>query len=1453
MVQGLDTSWHMSVLKHFGPATRAWFSNSFEAPTPVQERGWPAIANGEHSLLLAPTGSGKTLAAFLACLDSLAHRPANSEPGVRVLYLSPLKALAYDIERNLRAPLVGIQRAGEREGVAVQPITVGVRTGDTSQKARRQMLKHPPDVLVTTPESLFLFLGSGQRDILRTLETVIIDEIHAVASTKRGVHLALSMERLSAFLDHEPQRIGLSATQRPLEEIARFLGGGRPVTIIDTSEPPKLDLEIVVPVADMDTPIQPATTSGGGQRQLSPSIWPTLHPKLLELIRAHRTTILFVNSRLVCERLAQSLNELAGEELVRAHHGSIARAQREQIEDMLKHGQLPALVATSSLELGIDMGAVDLVIQIASPGSVARGLQRIGRAGHGVGQVSKGRVFPKFKGDLLETAVVARHMLDAQIETTRVPRNCLDVLAQHIVSAVAVDTWTIDELESVFTRAYPYSTLTRGALISVLDMLSGRYPSDAFADLRPRITWDRDADTLTARKGAGMLALVNAGTIPDRGSFAVYLGDGGPKVGELDEEMVFESRRGDVVILGASSWRIQEITRDRVMVTPAPGEPGRLPFWKGDQVGRPVDLGRALGAFVREVGAFKTDDAAVEFVRGVAPLDPLAAKNLVRYIRSEVEATDTLPTDQTLVVQRFRDELGDWRVCILSPFGARVHQPWALALEAELSSRAGFDVQTMATDDGIVLRFADVDELPSVDLLFPDPDLVEDQIVEQLRHSAIFASRFRENAGRALLLPRRSPKQRRPLWQQRLKAQNLLAATSSYPAFPMVLETYRECLQDVFDVPSLVDLLRKVRSRDVRVEEVETKSASPFARSLVFAYVAEYLYNGDAPLAERKAMALSLDRELLRELLGQEELRDLLDGDAVAEVELELQYLTDDRKVKHADAVHDLLRRLGDLSVDELAARSREQPNDWVEELVLARRVLRVRIAGEPRLIAVEDAGRYLEALGVVIPSGIPSVFLQAPEHPLESLLLRWARTHGPFHTSSLASRYGLRDAQVDPVLRALEHDGSMVRGELRPGGVGREWCEVDVLRRLRRRSLAVQRQAIEPVDSSTYARFLISWHGLDSKRSGSIRLQEVLAQIEGRPLPFSALEKELLPARVRDFRPRMLDELGAMGMVVWIGCGALGSKDGRVALYRRERVPMLLDPPKQPEGLSELHTGILTLLGERGANFYVGLSIALGNPKDSELTAALWDLVWQGLVTNDTFLPLRSLSKRKKSGMSSAVGGRWSLVEDLRAGAPSATERAHARANQLLERYGVVSREASQAEAMEGGFSAVYPVLRAMEDAGKVRRGWFVDGLSGAQFAQPGVVDRLRANRDDADDVHVLAATDPANPYGAMLPWPVAETQKAPQRRTGAKVVLINGIPILYVQAGGRGWTTLDGFSDPVRARRAIDALCVGKYRTVRVNKIDGQPSREHPAAVVLRAAGFADDYKGMLKVING
>jgi ATP-dependent Lhr-like helicase len=1430
-------------LDRLGPAARAWFQGAFEGPTPVQEKGWTPILDGKHTLMLAPTGSGKTLAAFLVGLDRLSRRPADDPPGVRILYLSPLKALAYDVERNLRAPLLGLQRAAERLAVPVTPVRVGVRTGDTPMRDRREMSRHPPDLLVTTPESLFLMLGSSQREQLRHVDAVIVDEIHAMAGTKRGVHLSLSLERLERWVGRPIQRIGLSATQRPLEEIARFLGGDRPVEIVDASERPRLDVEIVVPLDDLDTP----TSKVVGDKPTPNGAWGAIHPRLLELVRSHRTTLLFVNSRILCERLAHALNELAGEDLVRAHHGSIARAQREEIEDLLKQGRLRALVATSSLELGIDMGAVDLVVQIGSPGSVARGLQRVGRAGHGVGQTSVGRIFPKFKGDLLEAAVVARHMRDASIETTRIPRNCLDVLAQHIVSMTAVEPWSVADLGALVRKAAPYQTLGPASLASVLDLLSGRWPSDGFADLRPRVTWDRVADTVVARKGSGAIALVNAGTIPDRGLYGVHVGADGPRVGELDEEMVYESRRGDVIVLGASSWRIDEITRDKVLVRPAPGEPGRLPFWRGDSIGRPYDLGRAVGAFVREIAAREPDDAAA-FVRAEAPVDVLSAKNLVRYVQDQRLATGEVPSDRCVVVERFRDELGDWRVCILSPFGARVHTPWALALEARLGGEAGFEVQAMATDDGIVLRFADVEDLPPNDWLFPDPDEVEDQVVTQLRHSGQFAGRFRENAGRALLLPRKSPTARRPLWQQRLKAQNLLAATSAWPSFPIVLETYRECLQDVFDVPSLTTVLTGVRSREIRVVEAETPSASPFARSLVFAYVAEHLYNGDAPLAERRALALGLDRELLRELLGQETLRDLLDADVIRAVGDELQALDPDRKARHPDALTDLLRRVGDLDDDELAARCDGDVAAWLTELSAARRVLKVRIVGSPRWIAVEDAGRYAEALGVVLPSGIPAAFLDAGPSPLEALIARWARTHPPFATSEVASRFGLRDAQVTPILRAMVTAGKLLEAELTPGRTGLEWCDVDVLRRLRRRSLAAHRAEIEPVAPEVYARFLLGWHGVGGKRGGPSAVREAVQRLEGRALPWSTLEAEILPNRVPDYRPGMLDELGAMGEIVWLGRGATGPHDGRVVLVARERVSLLCDPPEPLADPTPLHAAILRHLTERGASFLTSIAHTAGVVVGEELVEALWDLVWSGHVTNDTFLPLRALAGPKRKGPS--VGGRWSLVSELFT-PTTPTARAFARAQVLLARHGVVSSGVADVEELPGGYSAVYPVLRAMEDSGQARRGWFVDGLDGAQFAEPGVVDRLRAHREDAPEARTVSALDPANPYGGVLPWRAGDTAGL-RRVPGAKVILVGGRPALYVHASGRALSTLDAFADDAVADAAISELCRGRYRTVRVATIDGADARDSAHAARLRAAGFGDDAKGLVRVID-
>ncbi len=1432
-------------LAPFSPAVRDWFRASFEAPTDAQARGWAAIAGGQHTLIHAPTGSGKTLAAFLWCLDRLATHPrpapTREAPGaVRVLYVSPLKALTYDIERNLRAPLTGIALAATRLGTEPPHISVASRTGDTPADDRRQIARHPPDILITTPESLYLMLTSAAREVLRAVEVVIIDEVHAIAGSKRGAHLALSLERLEALRatdeDAAPpmQRIGLSATQRPLETIARFLGGigpDREVTIVDAGARKPLDLQVVVPVDDMaaigellppeDQPGGPATSPDRRN-----SIWPAIHPRILELIRSHRSTIIFTNSRRLSERLAQRLNELAGEELVRAHHGSIAREQRLEIEEELKAGRLPALVATSSLELGIDMGAVDLVIQVESPTSVARGLQRVGRAGHQVGAPSKGVIFPKYRGDLLECAVVTRRMHEGAIETTQIPRNPLDVLAQQLVAMTVMDRWTVDDLLAAVTRASPYETLTREVLEGVLGMLAGAYPSDEFAELKPRVVWDRVTDTVEGRRDARVVAVTSGGTIPDRGLFGVFMagepGTPGRRVGELDEEMVYELRagmHGDVIILGASSWRVDEIGRDRVTVTPAPGVPGKLPFWKGDAVGRPVELGRAMGAFV---GELETDlakgargrTAATNRLRETHDLDERAADNLLAYLDDEREATGALPTDRRIVVERFRDELGDWRLCVLSPFGGRVHAPWSLALEARIGERLGLEVQTIWSDDGIAIRLPEGDApLDGIEaLLFPDADDVEDLVVGSLATSAMFASRFRENAARALLLPRRRPGTRTPLWQQRQRSADLLAVASRYGSFPILVETYRECLSDVFDLPALREILAGVASRDIAVHGVETAKASPFAASLMFDYVAAYMYDGDTPIAERRAGALTLDRDLLRELLGQEELRELLDGDALADLELSLQNLTDDRTATTLDSVHDLLRRLGDLSTAEVAARTEggaAVADPWLEELAATRRAVRARIAGEDRWIAVEDVARYRDGVGIAAPVGIPAAFLGPAVGAIDGLLARFARTHGPFLTPDPARRWGLPVGVVDDALERLLAAGSMLRGEFRPGGAEREWCDPEVLRLLRRRSLARLRREVEPVDPAAMARFLPEWQGVAavgearSPLRGSAaleRLAEVVDQLAGLPIPASVLERDVLPARIAGYQPRLLDELGALGEVAWIGRGSLGRDDGRIVLVRPGRE--LLRPTGSPDGVEPpaepRHVAIREHLAARGASFYRELFAAARGNSDREVLDALWDLVWAGEVTNDTFAPLRALRwKRTGSGGARRAGGRpgrltalgppeaagrWSLVA-ADATPASPTERLHARSLALLERHGVLTREAVATEGIDGGFAAVYPILRAMEESGRIRRGYFVDGLGAAQFALAGALDRLRAVREPADrpaagTVHLLATADPANPYGAALAWPRrGETDRRPlQRAAGAYVVLVDG-----------------------------------------------------------------------------
>ncbi|HEY1135489.1 MAG TPA: ATP-dependent helicase, partial [Nocardioides sp.] len=1278
-----------SALARFSEVTQAWFTAAFATPTSAQEGAWDAIGSGSHALVVAPTGSGKTLAAFLSAIDRLTTTPPPEEQAhrCRVLYVSPLKALAVDVERNLRTPLVGLRATGERLGVEVPEVRVGVRSGDTSAADRRRIGTRPPDILITTPESLFLMLTSQAREALRGVETVIVDEVHAVAGSKRGAHLALTLERLDALLPQPAQRVGLSATVRPIEEVARFLGGGRPVEVVAPPSEKRWDLGVVVPVEDMTAPGEYDEDDPDSGRSAT-SIWPHVEERVLDLVEAHRSTIVFTNSRRVSERLTARLNTLASERaeergddgegtdgppapsrppaemagqsgastgaavlVARAHHGSVSKEQREIIEDDLKSGRLPCVVATSSLELGIDMGAVDLVVQIGSPPSIASALQRVGRAGHQVGEISHGVLFPQFRADLAPTVVAVDSMRTGAIESLRVPANPLDVLAQQVVAAVALEATHVDELFVLVRRAAPYATLPRSAYDATLDLLAGRYPSDEFAELRPRLVWDRVTGTLTARPGAQRLAVTSGGTIPDRGLFGVFLVGGdergrgpGRRVGELDEEMVYESRVGDVFALGATSWRIEDITHDQVLVTPAPGVPGRLPFWHGDSPGRPAELGAAVGALHRELGALPEPDAVRRAV--ASGLDEWAAGNLVAYVADQRSATDVLPSDRTLVLERFRDELGDWRLVLHSPYGIPVHAPWALAINARVRERYGVDGQAHAFDDGIVVRLPDTGEdPPSGEVLVFEPEELESIVTTEVGGSSLFAQRFRECAARALLLPRREPGRRSPLWQQRQRASQLLEVAAKYPSFPVVLETVRECLQDVYDLPALLELHRRVDRREVRVVDVDTSSPSPFARSLLFGYVAQFLYEGDSPLAERRAAALSLDPALLAELLGRTELRDLLDPEVIEEVEQELQRRATDRRAHDAEGVADLLRVVGPLTAAEVAARAVEPDaaSGWLEELAAARRAVVVRMAGDERWSVVEDVGRLRDALGVAVPPGVAQVFTEPVADPLGDLVARYARTHGPFTTTDVADRLGLGTAVVDTTLQRLRTEGRVTDGEFRPGGSGAEWCDDEVLRRIRRRSLARLRQEVEPVDPAALARFLPAWQQVapvpppeaDGSRAyprprgrrgglhGVDGVLTVIDQLAGCALPASAWESLVLPSRVHDYSPAMLDELTAGGEVVWAGQGALPGSDGWVTLHPVDAADLTLPLPA-PHDASELNDAVIAALAPGGAWFFRQLADAVGTSDDGALATALWDLVWAGRITNDTFAPLR-------------------------------------------------------------------------------------------------------------------------------------------------------------------------------------------------------------------------------------
>ncbi len=1537
----------------FAPATLDWLAGAFVAPTPAQVGAWAAIAAGDHTLVVAPTGSGKTLAAFLSALDRLARDPIPEQVArrCRVLYVSPLKALAVDVERNLRSPLAGIRQASIRRGLPEPDITVAMRSGDTPADERRLFARRPADILITTPESLFLLLTSQARESLRGIDTVIIDEVHAVCATKRGAHLALSLERLDALLERPAQRIGLSATVRPVEEVSTFLAGGRVVTIVQPPSTKTIDVSVVVPIEDMSNlgePSEDLTGKAAGATRRT-SIWPHVEERVLDLIEQHRSTIVFANSRRLAERLTSRLNELAAERaeaaalltsdpagsapdgaaterppaqlmaqagagrpaptdgsrvVARAHHGSVSREQRAVVEEELKAGLLPAVVATSSLELGIDMGAVDLVIQVESPPSVASGLQRIGRAGHQVGAASKGVLFPKYRGDLLESAVVAERMRSGQIESMHYPRNPLDVLAQQIVAMVAMDPLTVHEVDELVRRAAPFAGLPASALTGVLDMLAGRYPSDDFAELRPRLVWDRVTDELSPRPGAQRLAVTSGGTIPDRGMFGVFLASGegpGRRVGELDEEMVYESRVGDVFLLGSSSWLIEDITHDRVLVTPAPGQVGKMPFWKGDSPGRPAELGRALGGFIRELVAATPAEATARAT--AAGLDDWGTANLLAYLAEQAAATGHVPDDRTVLVERFRDELGDWRLVVHSPFGAPVNAPWSLMMAARIREQTGLEVQAMHADDGIVLRLPETDAVPpSADLAVFEPDDVEALVTAEVGGSALFAARFRECAARSLLLPKRDPRRRAPLWQQRQRSNQLLQVAGQFGEFPVVLETMREVLQDVFDVPGLTQLMRDLAGRSVRMVEVQTDQPSPFARSLLFGYVGMFLYDGDAPLAERRAQALSLDSALLADLLGSADLRDLLDADAVHQVEQELQRLLENRHAQGMDAVHDLLRGIGDLSTDEAAARGASAAE--LVELESSRRLIRVRIAGSERWLAIEDAGRVRDALGTALPVGVPEAFTEPVRDPLGDLVARYARTHGPFQSAALASRLGLGPAVVTAALERLRGSGRLLHGEFSPGSTGSQWCDAEVLRSIRRRSLAILRKEIEPVPPETLGRFLPSWQGIGGRARGVDAVMRAVEQLAGVALPASAVETLILPARVAGYSPALLDELTTAGEVTWSGAGSLAGKDGWVAFAPTEAAELLL-PATSDYTDSELHRAMLDALVGGQALFLRTLSAQLG-ASDADVSRVVWDLVWSGRLTNDTFAPVRSLLASPKAGahsskprsprsrygryrglgggtavgspgsgagspgsgtaqrgVASGVGlsGRWFLLPDRE---PDITLRSYAAAQAMLDRHGVVLRGAVAAEHLPGGFAGVYPVLKAAEESGRVRRGYFIDGLGAAQFALPGAVDALRARSDndhggrDSQRVApalVLAATDPANPYGAALEWPVrppdAEGKRGHQaaRKAGALVVMVEGQCALYVERGGR--TLLSFTDDDAVLGPAADALALavreGALGKLAVEKADGEPVVASALGAALEVAGFRPTPRGL------